>query len=675
MIVLLAFGRLLLGAILIGAGVAKLADRSGTRQMMVAFGAPAALGPALSWSLPVVEVLCGAALLVPATAALGAAGTLGLLGLFLVAIGWNLARGRHPECRCFGQLHTASVGWRMVLRNLGLGTLAGLILLRQDRSNSALVGWSWPLTVGESVALGAALIGCVLAAGGAWLLLSLLKQHGRLLLRMDALEARLAGVPEVAPEPELAEGAPHFGLPIGAVAPGFVLPNLAGTMVSLDELRNHGRPVVLLFVDPGCGPCASLVPEVATWRARHAHTLTIALLSGGTAEANRERFGAREAGVVLLQGQQRIADSYRAYGTPSAVVVDMNGRLASPVAQGAAAIRRLVRDSARPAAARVQDRRAAAARVATGMAVATVALLGAGATPEAPDRSHRAGWVLEVEGPSGWAPWWRSDSAPEVWSEPLPAVLSATRWKAVAKGVDLGELVVSGGSLSLRTRIVLGRFDPRLNEMVLVSPRASGVGRATWTIDSAGPGALLAFNAGQFRDGAAWGWLIRNGRELQAPGRGPLSMTVAVTRAGAVQFVSPESLPALRAVGGVREAFQSFPALLVGQGRVPEQLRRSGPLIDLAHRDARLSLCQLHDGRLLVTLTRFDNLGRIFGGLPIGLTLDETAAVMGALGCRRAVSLDGGLSAQLRVHADGGRFARWAGSRMVPLGIEVRPRS
>ena len=87
-----------------------------------------------------------------------------------------------------------------------------------------------------------------------------------------------------------------------------------------------------------------------------------------------------------------------------------------------------------------------------------------------------------------------------------------------------------------------------------------------------------------------------------------------------------------------------------------------------------MALCNLRDGRLLVALTRFDNLGRVFGGLPIGLTLGEMAAVMGAIGCRQAVSLDGGLSAQMLVRPVDGPVERWTGQRAVPLGIEVVPR-
>jgi hypothetical protein len=50
------------------------------------------------------------------------------------------------------------------------------------------------------------------------------------------------------------------------------------------------------------------------------------------------------------------------------------------------------------------------------------------------------------------------------------------------------------------------------------------------------------------------------------------------------------------------------------------------------------------------------------------------AAVMGALGCARAVLLDGGLSAQLMVRDARGTARTWAGLRRVPIGLVAVPR-
>jgi hypothetical protein len=44
---------------------------------------------------------------------------------------------------------------------------------------------------------------------------------------------------------------------------------------------------------------------------------------------------------------------------------------------------------------------------------------------------------------------------------------------------------------------------------------------------------------------------------------------------------------------------------------------------------------------------------------------------MGALGCRSAVALDGGISGQLAVREAGGEVRVWEGMRRVPLALEV----
>jgi exopolysaccharide biosynthesis protein len=95
--------------------------------------------------------------------------------------------------------------------------------------------------------------------------------------------------------------------------------------------------------------------------------------------------------------------------------------------------------------------------------------------------------------------------------------------------------------------------------------------------------------------------------------------------------------------------------------------------VSLEHRDARLALGTLPDGRVLIALTRFDVLGEGLGRIPFGLTSPEMAAVMGALGCRQALLLDGGISGQLLLR-NGTESRLYPGTRRVPLGLIVRSR-
>ncbi|CAN5688647.1 hypothetical protein BH24GEM1_BH24GEM1_19390 [soil metagenome] len=77
---------------------------------------------------------------------------------------------------------------------------------------------------------------------------------------------------------------------------------------------------------------------------------------------------------------------------------------------------------------------------------------------------------------------------------------------------------------------------------------------------------------------------------------------------------------------------------------------------------------------MLVAVTRFEGLGGALSNLPFGLTTPEMAALMGALGCRRAMLLDGGISSQLLLRLPDGETRAWRGLRQVPLGLVALPR-
>ena len=83
--------RLLLALVFTVAGVAKLADRPGSRQAMVDFGVPAVLVGPFGVLLPVAELAVAAALIPTTTVLWGAVGALVLLTLFAGGIGANLA--------------------------------------------------------------------------------------------------------------------------------------------------------------------------------------------------------------------------------------------------------------------------------------------------------------------------------------------------------------------------------------------------------------------------------------------------------------------------------------------------------------------------------------------------------------------------------------------------------
>jgi uncharacterized membrane protein YphA (DoxX/SURF4 family) len=137
------------------AGIAKLIDRDGARQAVAAFGVRQPLVAPLATVLPVAELVVALALVVTTTAVPGAAGALVLLGLFIAGVAVNLARGRQPDCRCFGQLHSAPLGYKTLARNATLAALAVLVVVAGP--GTGLDAWSSGLSAIEWVSLAVAL--------------------------------------------------------------------------------------------------------------------------------------------------------------------------------------------------------------------------------------------------------------------------------------------------------------------------------------------------------------------------------------------------------------------------------------------------------------------------------------------------------------------------------------
>lgn len=338
MAIVLLGARLLLAGVFAVAAVGKGTDRLGSRQALLDFGLPPALARVGVPLLPLVELGVALALLPRPTAWWGALGALGLLLLFSAAIGYNLLQGRTPDCHCFGQLHSKPIGWPTLVRN-GVLAVPALLILGVGRTDPGVsaVAWLGGLTTAERIGLFLAAAAFALLAAEGWLLFHTLRQNGRLLLRIEALEARLTGGSAALPAP-----VPGVGLPLGTPAPSFSLSSLQGDTLTLEALRAAGKPVVLAFVDPDCGPCTALLPDLARWQHDYMGKLTLVLVSRGTLEANRGKTAEHGITHVLVQKDREVSQAYQAYGTPSAVVVHPDGTVGSGLAQGAEQIKSLV---------------------------------------------------------------------------------------------------------------------------------------------------------------------------------------------------------------------------------------------------------------------------------------------------------------------------------------------
>ncbi|HEU4452659.1 MAG TPA: MauE/DoxX family redox-associated membrane protein [Longimicrobium sp.] len=331
---LVYLGSWILAAVFAVAAYGKARDREGAAGAIGEMGIPAALARPAAVLLPAAEALVALLLIVPAWTAAGGIGALALLAAFSAVIAANLLRGRTPECRCFGQLRSSRIGWRTLARNALLGGLAALVAWRGGLDGGTLLSDARAILREGGAVEALAAVGALVVAVQGWLILHLLRQQGRLLLRLDRVEAVLAESGLLADS--------VTGLPAGSPAPWFELPSLSGEPVSLDDLRAPGRALLLVFTDPGCVPCTALQADVARWERDHADLLSFALVSRGTVEANAAKLQANGSRKVLLQRDREVAEAYRVPATPGAVLIRADGTIGSEAAMGAPAIAGLV---------------------------------------------------------------------------------------------------------------------------------------------------------------------------------------------------------------------------------------------------------------------------------------------------------------------------------------------
>ena len=117
---------------------------------------------------------------------------------------------------------------------------------------------------------------------------------------------------------------------VGEPAPRFALSGLNGTEVSLDSLL--GTPTLLLFWNPGCGFCKAMADDLIRWESKQTTTRLVFISSGEESAVRQE--GARFRSLFLYDVDFDIAPMFGASGTPSAVLLDATGRLASSLAVG-----------------------------------------------------------------------------------------------------------------------------------------------------------------------------------------------------------------------------------------------------------------------------------------------------------------------------------------------------
>jgi peroxiredoxin len=184
--------------------------------------------------------------------------------------------------------------------------------------------------------LGVLLLAVVLLA---WLLAQVLRQQGRLLLRIEALEGPSGTLQ--APEGDPARG----GLPLATAFPPFRLPDLGGKDVALEDFDTR---VLLVHWSPGCGFCKEIAADLARLQDDlHLRKTELVLVSYGSPESNTallEAHGLRCP--VLLQTDAETIQGFARMGTPAAYLLDDRHRIAKPVAVGAREVPKLAEEAA-----------------------------------------------------------------------------------------------------------------------------------------------------------------------------------------------------------------------------------------------------------------------------------------------------------------------------------------
>lgn len=168
----------------------------------------------------------------------------------------------------------------------------------------------------------------------------LVKQQGRILLRLDALERAKASARGSA-EPQ--EHAAVEGLSLGAVFPGLELPDPSGQTHTLSEFR--GRRLLLIHWNFDCGFCEAIGDDLAHLESDlELQNALIVLLASGDGSFNRDHAASHGLkSMILLLDEKEIPEPFKHKGTPVAYFVDEEGQVAAPFASGADQVLALAR--------------------------------------------------------------------------------------------------------------------------------------------------------------------------------------------------------------------------------------------------------------------------------------------------------------------------------------------
>jgi uncharacterized membrane protein YphA (DoxX/SURF4 family) len=315
--------RLSLAVVYAAAAIGKLLTPGSTDLLIETFRLSPKLRPAVN-ALSVLELGVGAALLFPLTSRVAAAVSCLLLSLFCALVVASISRGLAGTCNCFGRLHSSKLGWSTVVRNTVLISASAIVVVASDQPRvSLLVNVLAGATrnVWITVAVAVVTVSFVTALLLSWAL----RGRSRELTDEGALDGGTGPF------------AQRHGPPVDPSSAQVVL--LDGRVTTLAERLAANTRNILVFIDPACGPCRSLLPDLQRlW----SHTTDrLLLVTRGPVDLNRDLLAEFPRDRSLVDVNDTLMIRYGVRATPSAVVLSASGFRQEALAVGPAAIRDL----------------------------------------------------------------------------------------------------------------------------------------------------------------------------------------------------------------------------------------------------------------------------------------------------------------------------------------------
>lgn len=235
-----------------------------------------------------------------------------LFVVFAAGLAAAVRRSDPGECGCFGSFSREPITRLSVLRTTVLAGVAAL---------AARSGWPHPglvhaLTSAPARDVTVGVVGAVL--GMLALVLSVLWGHARADVHTRTTPSAVSGPGDPIP-------------PVEVVAAD-------GTAVQLADLR-RGAGLLLVIASQGCAACSEVLAEVEQWQ----QDLGVGARIRVVTSSPRAAFLAEHPalGDITYQGALAARQAFGVRGVPAAVLLGVDGSVATPVAHGAEEIRGL----------------------------------------------------------------------------------------------------------------------------------------------------------------------------------------------------------------------------------------------------------------------------------------------------------------------------------------------